>query len=120
MPNEFTLFLFFLMWYFLVMLAVLYIISGLDDLFFDGYYWIRYFWRMWKTRHYEPLSYEKLTDLNEQSIAVMIPCWQEVNVIATMLKHNCYSIEYKNYYFFVGVYPNDPETVAEVQSFTIT
>ena len=116
MPNEFTLFLFFLMWYFLVMLAVLYIISGLDDLFFDGYYWIRYFWRMWKTRHYEPLSYEKLTDLNEQSIAVMIPCWQEVNVIATMLKHNCYSIDYKNYYFFVGVYPNDPETVAEVQS----
>ena len=33
----------------------------------------------------------------------------------TMLKHNCYSIDYTNYYIFVGVYPNDPDTVAEVQ-----
>jgi adsorption protein B len=45
----------------------------------------------------------------------MIPCWHELNVIATMLKHNCYSIDYKNYYLFVGVYPNDPEMIAEVQ-----
>lgn len=48
-------------------------------------------------------------------IAVLIPCWQEAGVIGTMLKQNCYSIDYSNYYFFVGVYPNDLETVNEVQ-----
>ncbi len=115
MSNEITIILYFLMWYFLAGLAVLFIISGLDDLFFDIYYWIRYVWRKWKTRHYEPLTYEKLIAQGEQYIAVMIPCWHEVNVIATMLKHNCYSIDYKNYYFFVGVYPNDPEMIAAVQ-----
>ena len=80
------------------------------------YYWVRYVWRVWKMRHYEPLTYEKLIAQKEQYVAVMIPCWHEANVIATMLKHNCYSIDYNNYYLFVGVYPNDPETVAEVQS----
>lgn len=116
MPNEIALILYFLMWYFLVGLAILFILSGLDDLFIDFYYWIRYAWRLWKTRHYEPLTYEKLIAQEEQLIAVLIPCWREANVIATMLKHNCYSIDYNNYYLFVGVYPNDPETVAEVES----
>jgi adsorption protein B len=104
------------MWYFLVGLAALFIFFGLDDLFIDGYYWIRCIWRFWKTRHYEPLTYEKLIAKEEQLIAVLVPCWREANIIATMLRHNCYSIDYNNYYFFVGVYPNDPETVAEVRS----
>lgn len=116
MPSDIILVLYFLMWYSLVGLAILFIISGLDDVFFDCYYWIRYVWRIWKTRDYKPLTYEKLVAEKEQSIAVLIPCWHEANVITTMLKHNCYSIDYENYYLFVGVYPNDPETVAEVQA----
>lgn len=104
------------MWYTLITLSIIYIISGLDNLFLDSYYWARYVWRIWKIRHYEPLTYEKLIAPNEQSIAVLIPCWREENVIANMLKHNFYSIEYSNYYFFVGVYPNDQETVTEVQN----
>ncbi|CAM2765802.1 glycosyl transferase family protein [Legionella worsleiensis] len=115
MPSEFILFIYFLMWYFLVILACLFIISGIDDLFFDAYYWIRYLFRLWKTRHYKPLTYEQLAAKQEQMIAVLVPCWHEAGVIATMLKHNCYSIDYSNYYIFVGVYPNDPETVKEVQ-----
>lgn len=104
------------MWYFLVVLACLFIISGIDDLFFDFYYWIRYAIRLWKTRKYKPLTYKQLAEKEEQMIAVLIPCWNEAGVISTMLKHNCYSIDYVNYYFFVGVYPNDPETVKEVQA----
>jgi len=118
MPNEMMLIVYFLMWYFLVSFSLLFIISGLDDLFFDCYYWIRHVWRIWKTRHYKPLTYEQLLAKDEQLIAVLIPCWQEANVIATMLKHNYYSIDYKNYYFFVGVYPNDSGTVSEVQTVT--
>ncbi|MFO2972501.1 glycosyl transferase family protein [Legionella pneumophila serogroup 10] len=115
MPSELILVIYFIMWYFLVALACLFIISGIDDLFFDAYYWIRYLFRIWKTRHFKPLTYEQLVEKEEQMIAVLIPCWHEAGVIGTMLKHNCYSIDYSNYYFFVGVYPNDPDTVKEVQ-----
>ncbi|MDP3268847.1 MAG: glycosyl transferase family protein [Legionella sp.] len=115
MPSEFILIIFFIMWYFLIALAVLFIISGIDDLFFDSYYWVRYFYRFWKTRNYKPLTYEELATKKEQLIAVLVPCWHEAGVIGTMLKHNCYSIDYSNYNFFVGVYPNDPETVREVE-----
>ena len=116
MPSDITLVIYFIMWYFLVGLALLFIISGLDDLFIDCYFWIRHVWRLWALRHREPLTYEKLTAKEEQLIAVLVPCWHEANVIDTMLKHNCYSIDYTNYYFFVGVYPNDPETVTDVQN----
>jgi adsorption protein B len=119
MPNELIIIIYFIMWYLLVFLAVLFIISGADDLFFDGYYWIRYIIRLWKTRHYKPLNYEQLAAQPEQMIAVLIPCWHEANVIGTMLKHNCYSIDYKNYYFFVGVYPNDPDTIREVEEVSV-
>ena len=116
MPSDITLIVYFMMWYFLVGLAILFIISGLDDLFIDCYFWIRHVWRRWSLRHCAPLTYEKLTAKEEQLIAVLVPCWHEANVIDTMLKHNCFSIDYTNYYFFVGVYPNDPETVADVQN----
>ncbi len=115
MPNEMMLTLYFVMWYFLATLAVLFALSGVDDLFIDVYYWARKLWRIQKTRHYEPLTYEQLAAKEEQFIAVLIPCWHEANIIGTMLRHNAYSMDYKRYYFFVGVYPNDPETVAEVQ-----
>ncbi|HAU0349435.1 TPA: hypothetical protein JBF67_14510, partial [Legionella pneumophila] len=93
MPSELILFIYFIMWYFLVALSCLFIISGIDDLFFDGYYWIRYVFRLWKTRGYKPLTYEQLAEKEEQMIAVLIPCWHEAGVIGTMLKHNCYSID---------------------------
>lgn len=116
MPNETIVILYYVMWYLLATLAILFVLSGLDDLFIDVYYWVRRLWRIQKTRHYEPLSYEQLTAKEEQYIAVLIPCWNEANVIGAMLKHNVYSMDYKKYYFFVGAYPNDPETVAQVQA----
>ncbi|MFC3909925.1 glycosyl transferase family protein [Legionella dresdenensis] len=103
------------MWYLLVGLAILFVLSGIDDLFFDLYYWYRYIFRLFKMRNFAPLTYESLAGKPEQLIAVLTPCWHEAGVIGTMLRHNCYAIDYKNYYFFVGVYPNDPETVSEVQ-----
>lgn len=116
MPNEMILTTYFFMWHMLVALACLFILSGLDDLFIDIYFWVRLLWRIRKTRQYEPLTYEKLIANSEQYIAVLIPCWHEAGVIGTMLRHNVYSIDYQNYFFFVGVYPNDPETIHEVQS----
>ena len=86
MPNEIVLIVYFLMWHFLVILAVLFTLSGLDDLFIDGYYWIRYLWRLWSLRHCQPLTYEKLAHNEEQYIAVLVPCWHEANVIFNDVK----------------------------------
>lgn len=114
-PYEIIIVLYFLMWYFLIALAILFIISGLDDLYIDITYWSNYLARKWKSRKYEPLTYQKLINKDEQMIAILVPCWNEVNVIGTMLRHNSNSMDYHRYYFFIGVYPNDPETVVEVQ-----
>lgn len=108
--------LYFFMWYVLVIVSILFCISGLDDLFFDLYYWYRYFWRRWKTRHFEPFTYEALSQKPQRHIAILTPCWHEANVIDVMLKHNCYAIDYEYYDIFVGVYPNDPDTIASVLS----
>lgn len=115
-PYEVVLILYFLMWYFLVALAVFFVLSGLDDLFIDVYYWVYYLIRSWRYRNFPPLTYQKLIEKSEQKIAVLVPCWNEANVIGTMLQHNCNAIDYHRYDIFVGVYPNDPETVKQVQA----
>lgn len=116
MPSDILIFFYFIMWYFLLGMSILFIISGLDDFFIDVYYWTDHFYRKWKYRHEPPLTYQKLINRKEQLIAVLLPCWHEAGVIGTMLQHNCSSIDYQNYHIFVGVYPNDPQTVADVQS----
>src|SRR6185437_304548 len=96
--------------------AICFFISGLDDFFFDIYYWTSEARRVWKYRNNETLTYTKLREMPEQKLAILIPCWHEAGVIEIMLKHNIYSIDYSNYDLFVGVYPNDPTTIAAVKS----
>lgn len=52
----------------------------------------------------------------ERPIAIFVPCWQEAPVIARMLEHNFSAIRYRNYHWFVGAYPNDPETQRAVET----
>lgn len=104
------------MWDLLVFTALFFLVSGLDDLFFDIYYWSSAFFRLFYLRKAKRLTYETLAKLPEKRIAVMIPCWHEAGVIELMLKYNIYAIDYKNYDLFVGVYPNDPETIKSVES----
>ena len=116
MLTEWLLTFHYFMWYLLIAVAILFFVSGLDDLFYDVYYWIRSLYRVWKTRKYQPLTYEKLAAVAEQHIAVLTPCWNEADVIEKMLRHNVYGLDYQQYTLFVGVYPNDPETVLAVQA----
>lgn len=115
-PSDIVLTLFFMMWYFLIGIAILFIISGLDDLFFDVYFFYYFLKRKWKVRKYKPLIYKDLITKEQQFIAVMTPCWHERGVIGDMLLHNSNSIDYNHYKIFVGLYPNDPETVKEVKN----
>ncbi|HEY1575469.1 MAG TPA: glycosyltransferase, partial [Terracidiphilus sp.] len=45
-------------------------------------------------------------------MAIFVCLWREHGVIRDMIEHNIRSIRYRNYDFFIGVYPNDTQTVA--------
>ena len=91
-------------------------ISGLDDLFIDMYYWFHHLFAKKKFNKYTYSSSENLHEIPEKPIAIHVPAWHEQDVIDKMLINACQTIQYKNYDIFVGVYPNDPETIAKVES----
>lgn len=99
-----------LLWLF-VSLAVVYMISGLDDLFID-------LTAAALRLAPESLATEDLRALHaatEKRFAILVPAWDEGEIIDRMILGNLERIEYGSYHFFVGVYPNDPRTVAKVQ-----
>ncbi|OYX14498.1 MAG: type II secretion system protein E, partial [Rhizobiales bacterium 32-66-8] len=98
--------------------AVVIMISSLDDLFIDAYYWTREAIRavtVNRTYRHKRLTAEHLLAVPEQPIAIMVPAWMEANVISVMLDTMVNALEYRNYHIFVGTYPNDPDTIAEVE-----
>ena len=98
--------------------AVLIMISSLDDLFIDAYYWVREIVRgltIKRAPNYKPLTAEGLREAPEKPIAIMVPAWMEANVIAVMLDTMVGTLEYRNYQIFVGTYPNDEATITEVE-----
>lgn len=98
-----------------VAIACIILLSSIDDLFIDAYYWVRRFYRrVIIRRRHAPLPIEKLTEKPEGHIAIMVPAWKESDVIAAMLTTNLGLLKYTNYHFFVGAYLNDPATAAEV------
>ena len=90
--------------------AVVYFLSGTQDLVYDiGAYWLR-FWRYFTYRNNPRLSLERLRAREQQRIAVMVPAWNEGEVVASMVDNIIKRVEYDNYKIFVGTYPNDPAT----------
>ena len=100
-----------------VVVGILILLSSLDDLFIDGWYWLRQVYRklLVKRRRYTPLTSEQLRAQPQQPLAIMIPAWLEYDVIAPMLENMVASLEYKNYFIFVGTYRNDARTIEEVE-----
>ena len=92
--------------------AVVYFLSGSQDLVYDvGAYWLR-FWRQFTYRRKPRLTLERLRAKEQQRIAVMVPAWNEGEVVASMVDNIIKRVEYDNYSIFVGTYPNDPATQA--------
>jgi len=90
--------------------AIVYFLSGSQDLVYDiGAYWLR-FWRQFTYRNAPRLSLERLRAREQQRIAVMVPAWNEGEVVASMVDNIIKRVEYDNYSIFVGTYPNDPAT----------
>lgn len=91
----------------LVVLGLVYLASGFDDLFIDL---VALFGRLTPKR----LTREEIKtirELPEKKIGIIVPAWDEGDIIERMLHGNIARIDYKNYHIFVGVYPNDPVTI---------
>lgn len=102
--------------YVAVVLAVIILVSGLDDLFVDIVYWSRRAWRSVTVYRKHPyLSHRKLYQLDEKPLAIMVPAWQEHGVIDKMAELAATTLDYENYHIFVGTYPNDAETQRDVE-----
>ena len=99
-----------------IAVAIIILLSSIDDLFVDAWYWLREIRRaLTVKRHYKPLRPEQLRDRPEQHIAIMIPAWLEFDVIAPMLENMVKVLDYRAYTIFVGTYRNDAATINEVE-----
>jgi bacteriophage N4 adsorption protein B len=89
-----------------------YFLASFDDFLLNVFYLLRH--RRVKARETAPST----INLDEpRRIAIMIPAWQESGVVAPMIRSTLELAHYPSarLEFFVGVYPNDPVTVQEVQ-----
>jgi len=84
-----------------------FLISGLDDLFFDSHFLIYLF----RGRTHRPVTLRELNGTPEQRIALFVPAWQEGGVVNRMAEFAARVVRYEKYDIFIGVYPNDPETI---------
>lgn len=96
--------------------GVIILLSSLDDLFIDAWFWLRELRRsLTVKRRYTALSAEELRAKAEQPLAIMVPAWLEYDVISSMLETMVSTLEYKNYMIFAGTYQNDQRTIDEVE-----
>ena len=92
------------------------LLSSLDDLFIDAWYWSREISRaLTVKRRFAALTAAELHARSEQPLAIMVPAWLEYDVIALMIENMVRTLDYRNYVIFVGTYINDAATIAEVE-----
>ncbi|MGC2657487.1 MAG: glycosyl transferase family protein [Bryobacteraceae bacterium] len=94
-------------------MAIALIASGLDDLA-PAFICLWHFVRRNRLDHSLSLS-RAGAFRTERRIAVFVPCWKESAVIERMIRHNQAAVRYRNFDFFLGVYPNDMATLEAVE-----
>lgn len=109
----FYLWLFFRVLFFVLLCFFLF--NGVEELILDLAFYIRSAYRyLFKRKYIKPVTKEDLDAKPEQWIAIMVPAWDESNVIGHMLLNTLNTVDYNNYHIFVGTYPNDQATIDEV------
>lgn len=86
-------------------------IFTLDDLFIDAVALLKKI----KPRRFTLKDIFVMEEAPQKNIAIMIANWKEAEVIAPMIRGNIRGLAYKNYTFFLGVYPNDTGTWEEAR-----
>jgi adsorption protein B len=80
-----------------IALAVIYLVSGVDDLFLDLTYYVRVLFRaLFRRRRIRPVTREQLESVPEKSAVIIVPAWDEANVISRMLLNTVNTVLYKN------------------------
>lgn len=114
---DFFAYVLFALKYVAIGLALLMFFLGLDDLFIDLVYWCRKLIRRWRIyEKFERADEQRLYTIPEKPLAIMVPAWNEVGVVGEMARLAASTIDYENYQIFVGTYPNDAETQADVDA----
>jgi hypothetical protein len=90
--------------------AIMLVITGLDDMYMDLLYWI--YRKKYKAKMPD---FNEMFDKAEKPIAIILGAWKESSVIGRTLSYAVRNLKYSNYRFFVGVYPNDPDTIRIVK-----
>ncbi len=88
-----------------VSLCLLFLI---DDLFID-------IWALLaglKPKKISPNELSSIKSLPEKKIAIVMANWKEADIIERTVTGNIDGIQYANYKIYLGVYPNDKETLA--------
>ncbi len=95
-----------------LVLAALFLFFSLDDLFWDMYY---YLWGRRKVRN--RLRLEDLDRVPRCLLAILIPAWNEAEVLGAMVENLVRSVNYPAslFHIFIGVYPNDTATCEVVR-----
>jgi adsorption protein B len=97
-------------------LACWVLLNGVDDLVIDIAALIAHFRQAWSSDPDERTPTEaELDAVPKQRLAIFVAAWREHRVIRRMLETNAANINYPNFDFFVGTYPNDPPTLAAVR-----
>lgn len=99
-----------------IVVATIILVSSLDDLLVDVWYWLRRLYRHYTVRRrYRPLTEAQLLARDQQPMAIMVPAWLEYDVIAPMIENMVATLDYQHYVIFVGTYVNDQRTIDEVE-----
>ena len=97
-------------------IALAILISGLDDLALDAVC----LWGWARGRLgglLRPIRPTKSAP--EKRIAIFVPLWHEHSVIGGMVEHNVAAVNYDQYHFFIGAYPNDEPTLDAVRDLEV-
>ncbi|WP_261935296.1 glycosyl transferase family protein [Sphingomonas bisphenolicum] len=91
-------------------------IGGLDDLLVDLLFLARRCWRNIAiyARHPRMSTATLPASAKPGRIAIFIPAWREAEVIGLMLRYALACWPNDDYRIFVGLYPNDPDTLEAV------
>ena len=102
-------------------LILLYLICGIDDTIWIICALISRLVHHKKSND-ENLSFDTLRKTPPKMLAVSIASWHEANVIGDVITNFLNTTDYPKsmYHLFVGVYPNDPDTIAAVSTISKT
>ena len=99
---------------FCIIMILIYFFFGIDETIWSI---AALFSRLFHKRNDDVLDFDALRGTPPKMLAVSIAAWHEANVIGDVITNFLNTTDYPKsmYHLFVGVYPNDPDTIAAVE-----